>query len=107
MLSEMFSGREIPEDPYGGEEQRDGKRFRCSRPRLVRLLARPSFQSFRAVVHNVSARGLGLILGRALEVGTVLAVQLRGSRQEGLSCILTARVQHCTRQANGNWLVGC
>ena len=81
-------------------------RFPCHGRPMVRLLERPSFQCWMAMVHDFSARGLGLLFHRPLETGTVLAVQLR-HRHHGLSRILSVRVVHSTPQSDGNFLIGC
>jgi hypothetical protein len=54
---------------------------------------------------NASVTGLGLLLGRQLEPGTPLEVQVRGAPP--VLAGLAARVVHCTPQAAGEWLVGC
>src|SRR5262249_40016246 len=103
----MISVRVEPEAPCAGPERRTGPRRRCQAAHMVRMLARPGFPSFKALVRDVSPQGLGLLLDRPLEPGTMLAIQLRGCRQRGLSCVLTARVRHCTELAEGAWVVGC
>ena len=72
----------------------------------VRLLARPSFRSYRALLRDVSFRGIGLLVEESLEVGSVLAVQLR-SKHTQVSGILTATVRHATPLPDGTCVVGC
>jgi hypothetical protein len=86
-------------------ERRAAARLTCGSARVVHLAVRPSFRAVRALVANVSAGGLGLTFSRALDPGTVLAVQVRG-RRLGESVVRVARVIHAT-QANGNWRIGC
>jgi hypothetical protein len=81
-------------------------RYPCHGRPIVRLLERPSFQCWMAMVHDFSAHGLGLVFHRALDAGTVLALQLR-QRHHGLSRILSVRVVHSTPQPDGNYLIGC
>ena len=90
-----------------GKNRRAYQRRRCERLHTVRLLARPDLQSFWAMVHDVDPQGLGLVLAHPLDEGAVLAVHLRGARRDGLSCVLSGRVRHCTRWTGGEWLVGC
>jgi hypothetical protein len=81
-------------------------RFPCHGRPIVRLLERPSFKCWMAMVHNFSARGLGLVFHRALTPGTMLALELR-RRRHGLSRVLAVRVVHCTPQPDGNFMIGC
>jgi hypothetical protein len=73
---------------------------------VVRLLERPSFRCWMALVVDFSVRGLGLLFHRPLQPGSLLAVELKG-RRHGLSRILAVRVVHSTRQEDGNYLIGC
>jgi hypothetical protein len=81
-------------------------RYPCPGRPIVRLLERPSFKCWMAMVHNFSATGLGLVFHRALEPGSVLALELR-RRRHGLSRVLAVQVVHCTPQPDGNFLIGC
>ncbi len=86
-------------------ERRRQPRHSCGTARVIHLAIRPSFRAVRAIVSNVSAGGLGLTFNRALDPGTVLAVQVRG-RRLGVSLVRVARVVHAT-QAGGHWRIGC
>ena len=86
-------------------DRRRQPRHNCGTARVVHLAIRPSFRAVRAVVSNVSAAGLGLTFNRALDPGTVLAVQVRG-RRLGVSLVRVARVVHAT-QTEGHWRIGC
>jgi len=55
---------------------------------------------------NVSCGGLGLLLQRRFEPGTVLAVEPLDVNG-GTSSVLLVRVIHATRRADGGWLLGC
>ncbi len=79
-----------------GVEGRTQKRFRCREQKLVKVAVRPTFQSFSALVHDVSASGIGFVLQHPLELGTVLALQLKGGRP-GTSLVRTAKVVHLRR----------
>jgi len=86
-----------PDEPRpAGREGRSHKRYHCRPRTVVRLAVRPSFQSFPALVRDVSAGGIGFLLDRPLEPGTVLALQLRGGRP-GTSVVRMARVVHLRR----------
>jgi hypothetical protein len=86
-------------------ERRGQLRYNCGSARVAHLAVRPSFRAVRALVSNVSAGGLGLTFSRALEPGTILAVQVRG-RRLGVSVVRVARVIHATH-TNGHWRIGC
>jgi hypothetical protein len=88
------------------DDRRALGRYHAPRNPHVRLIARPSFQAYQAVVRDLSVSGMGLLLDHPFEIGTVLAIQLRQARH-GLSCILSGKVIHATAQPDGRWLVGC
>lgn len=79
-----------------GIEGRKQKRFECRDKKLVRFAVRPTFQNFNALVHDVSANGVGFLIDRPLELGTTLALQLKGGRS-GTSLVRTAKVVHVRR----------
>lgn len=95
-----------PETAETADAGRSLVRFPCTGRPIVRLLERPSFKCWMAMVVDFSERGLGLLFHRHLEPGTVLAIELKG-RRHGVSRILSVRVVHATAQADGNWLIGC
>jgi hypothetical protein len=72
----------------------------------VRYVVRPSFQCDWALVADISAGGVGLVLGRALTPGTVVLIRLEGGRPADPVTRL-ARVVHAVRQEDGNWCAGC
>src|SRR5258708_34991127 len=79
--------------PPDSHEDRTQEPYECRPGKIVYLAVRPSFHSFPALVHDVSANGIGFLLNRSLEPGTVLALQLRGGRP-GTSLIRMAHVIH-------------
>ena len=96
---------ERPTRPDTGERRAQPRQASaCGWP--VRLLARPSFRSYRALLRDVSFRGIGLLVEEPLDVGTVLAVQLQ-SKHTQVSGILTATVRHATPLPDGTCVVGC
>jgi hypothetical protein len=60
---------------------------------------------WEAVVRDISCSGIGLLLPRRFEVGTLLAIEL-AEKVEGKKHLLIARVAHATQQPEGNWLIG-
>jgi hypothetical protein len=94
---------ELPEPE---NERRLEVRYRCSKPRVCRVIVRPSFRNVPALLHDVSSSGVGLILVDRLEPGSILALQLPRVR-EGMSCVQSARVVHIHPDGQGAWLHGC
>jgi hypothetical protein len=89
-----------------GVEGRRQRRYCCRKERIVRLAVRPNFRSFPALLHDVSADGIGFLLDSPLDPGTVLALQLRSERP-GTSVIRMARVVHVRRHLpvkNAPWI---
>jgi serine/threonine protein kinase len=62
--------------------------------------------SWPATVQDLSTGGIGLVVSRRFEPGTVLAVNLEGSDQK-VSRTETVAVVRVIPQAFGHWLVGC
>jgi hypothetical protein len=87
-------------------DRRNGERHFLSNFRPIRMLPRPSFQSFYGFLRDFSIQGFGLVFTRPLETGTILAIQLR-KRLAGVSDILTAEVRHATPLGDGFWVLGC
>jgi len=55
---------------------------------------------------NISQGGVGLVLNRRFEKGTLLSVEVTGSNgQPGRSML--ARVAHVCQQSDGSWMIGC
>jgi hypothetical protein len=87
-------------------DRRGEERHRCNRFLMIRVLAKPSFQSYRAIINDISKRSIGLVMIRAFEPDTLLAIQLQ-SKHTGVSGILTAQVKRTVLLPNGNWFLGC
>ena len=90
----------------GPDSNRAGTRYPCDLRPLVPLMIRPTYGSLRALVRDVSLAGIGLMLDRPLEPGSLLAIHL-GAWRAGQSGVLLAEVVHATAQGNGEWLIGC
>jgi PilZ domain len=88
----------------GVAERRAVVRHPCNA--TCRLLGPASCESRWARIHNVSTRGLALVLTSRLQPGTFLMVELRTPGQRG-SCVLHARVVHATPRSDGTWTTGC
>ena len=90
----------------GADDQRQWKRFTCSVMATYQLVATQDERSHDAQVLNISASGVGLLVDRAIENGTLLSVQLRSTdgttQRTMLSCVV-----HVNRQGAAEWALGC
>ena len=87
-------------------ERRAAVRYSCE---LGGLCEPPEAEAeFRwfASVADVSVRGIGLVVNRRFEPGTVLDIELAATR-DSRSRSLQAHVVRLTRRAGGKWLLGC
>jgi hypothetical protein len=87
------------------DERRSSERHPCTLETSC-LRAADGGNVWDARVIDISSTGVGLLLGRRFEPGTLLAFRLEG-RTEGQSFNAVVRVVHATRQAEGGWLLGC
>jgi PilZ domain len=55
---------------------------------------------------DLSATGVGFILHRRFDPGTLLTIELERPKRDSWG-VLPARVMHVTPQADGNWKLGC
>jgi hypothetical protein len=88
-----------------GPNRRAWVRYGCTRPLPRRLCVEQTAETLDGWVLDVSQGGLGLLLDRPMDVGTLLFVELE-SRPEAEPIALWAAVVRCTR-ADGEWCVGC
>jgi serine/threonine protein kinase len=61
---------------------------------------------WQAVAHDLSVKGLGVILPRRFELGTALTVELQRANK-GVARSLDIRVTHLRRAGRGSWFLGC
>jgi hypothetical protein len=87
-------------------EKRSWERYRCTNKRDAAVLLSPGLQRFEAVLRDISAKGIGMLLDMQLLPGTFLVIQLI-CRRAGFSGDLSGTVRHSTKQADGTWVVGC
>src|SRR4051812_17722563 len=69
------------------------RRFVCLDGGVVRLAVRPEFRGRRALLFDISAGGIGLVLEKPIEAGAVLLFELRRAA-ENESVNRVARVRH-------------
>src|SRR5438132_858619 len=83
-----------PAAALAATEQRHHQRHLCLEGGVLRLAVRPAYRGQRAILMDLSAGGLGLLLGEPLEVGAVIAFDLclpQGPDARGR----LAQVRHC------------
>ena len=100
-----------PEAPEKTEvvvlDQRQVKRFRCAWRPIVGFLSRTkSLTTSQGMICDVSCMGIGMIADRALDPGTLIAIQLR-RKLNGFSRLLSAKVVRAVPQKDGSYLLGC
>src|SRR5262249_24020335 len=93
-------------NPTSGRDRRASPRYPCSISTSCRLLGKQHQTFWPAAVQDISQGGLGLVTDVHLKQGTILLIMLAlaGGRY---SRPLIARVKRATKQAGGDWLLGC
>jgi hypothetical protein len=86
-------------------ERRAAARHPCTLETTC-LQATDGETAWDAQVIDISATGVGLLLKRRFEPGTLLSFRLEGpSGTQSFNAL--ARVVHARRQPSGGWLLGC
>jgi serine/threonine protein kinase len=78
----------------------------CNRNNSIHLDEIARQDSWEATIQDLSAEGIGLLVNRRFERGTILTVDLRGSKH-GFERSMELRVTRVTRATRGSWLHGC
>ena len=97
-------GREA--SPSRSVDRRATVRYPSSLLSSLHTVARKTEDSWSAAIRDVSAGGLGLLVRRRFERGTLLAVEPVEPPAEAPTLLL-AQVIHATAQPEGRWLLGC
>lgn len=87
------------------EERRAAVRYRVTLTASYQPADNPS-DSRQARIRDISVLGVGLLLSRQLEMGTLLEIELRRANGCPVRTVL-ARVVHVEAEEHGAWLVGC
>jgi hypothetical protein len=100
---EAFGARRERHDP---SDQREWKRFPCDITAQCQLVASDNARPWPAKVLDISATGVGLLVDRNLDNGTLLSVELHNAagttERTMLACIV-----HVTRHPAAEWALGC
>jgi hypothetical protein len=89
-----------------GAERRTAVRYPSDLQTTCQPIMARDGSGWSAQVRNISTGGLGLVLARRFERGTLLVMDLDSTTQTA-SRTLIARVVHSTPLDDGNWLLGC
>jgi hypothetical protein len=98
-----FGARRERHDPC---DQRQWKRFPCSVTARCQLVANDDALKWPAQVLDISATGVGLLVERDIENGTLLSVELQNAAGTS-ECTMLACVVHVTHQSGTEWALGC
>ena len=93
-----------PKPPW--VNQRAAVRYQCAPATPGRIACVEDREFHRAWVLDLSTKGIGLELSRALPVGALVVVQLRSQVNNKLY-ELPAQVMHATPKLGGEFVVGC
>ncbi len=88
------------------DERRAAVRHACSKSSDARLLASVGTSGWPAAVRDLSATGVGIVVGMRQEPGTWLPVRLVHVGRD-VSCPMQAQVVRTERRADGYWFSGC
>jgi hypothetical protein len=88
------------------EDLRGYVRFPCSVKATYERAGQPAHSTTEVDVENVSATGIGLLVEKPLELGSLLNLHLRNPARKEIRTIL-ACVVHVTSRPEGKCLLGC
>jgi c-di-GMP-binding flagellar brake protein YcgR len=100
---ELFGARRERHDP---SDQRQWKRFPCDVSARCQLVASDDREQWPCKVLDISATGVGLLVEREIDSGTLLTVELHNAAGTTVLTML-ACVVHLTRQSETEWALGC
>lgn len=94
-----------------GAERRASVRYPCSADSFsadnsCRPITARRGEAWAATVRDLSTGGVGIVVNRRFEPGTLLSVELQDAEQT-VNRILLVRVVRVSADENGRWLLGC
>lgn len=101
-LAAFGAKRQKPPPP----DNRTWVRFVCNVKASCQRVDDPEKKNWRADVVNISANGIGLLVDRAIEIGTLLSLDLQSPTTHSTRTML-ACVVHVTTQPGGGRSLGC
>jgi serine/threonine protein kinase len=91
---------------FSGREKRQHPRYSTQLNGRCLPLAAHKEDAWTSYVFDISLSGIGLLVNRRFEVGTVLELSLPG-QTEGAPCHLLVRVMRQQARSSRKWLIGC
>jgi hypothetical protein len=100
-----------PSAKPSGAERRASVRYPCSEENFssdnsCRPITARKNEAWAATVRDLSTGGVGIVVNRRFEPGTLLSVELQDSEQT-VNRNLLVRVVRVLEQGEGRWLLGC
>jgi hypothetical protein len=92
--------------PVTVDDSRAWMRFPCDVKARCQVVAHPQAEPWPVQVLNLSPTGIGLLVSRAINTGTLLSLELQG-HADGTAHTMLACVVHVTVQPDGQWALGC
>jgi c-di-GMP-binding flagellar brake protein YcgR len=96
----------VRQKPATPDDSRIWMRFPCDVKALCQVVAEPQTEPWPARVLNISPTGIGLLVARAIDTGTLLSLELQGPAEPSAHTML-ACVVHVTVSPDGQWALGC
>lgn len=93
-------------DSEAAAEQRRYVRYPCDAPAFYQILRSFDAQHWPARIVNISATGVGMLVGQPLEVGMTLKVEMGVATEKGSLRVVACVVRFNFLSAK-EWLVGC
>lgn len=88
-------------------ERRRAVRFRCRSRNAWRLFAATTNSGGDGIVNDISLTGISLLVAAPVRPGMFLELSRVNEGEPSPSQPMLVRVRRATRQADGNWLIGC
>lgn len=88
------------------QERRASVRLQSQAKGSCQSLSMQREADWQATVRDISCSGIGLVLPRRFEPGSLLAIELTEAT-EGRRRLLLGRVARAVPQPEGDWLIGC
>lgn len=88
------------------EERRAHVRFPCELDSSCSPITGSKDTQWTGKVRDISRGGVGIVLSRRFELGTLLNVEILEANGSSSGSML-ARVVHVTPHTSGGWMIGC
>jgi len=94
-----------------GAERRGSVRYPCSTESFstdnsCRPITATKREAWTAIIRDLSTGGMGIIVPRRFEPGTLLTVDLEDAARTSHNSFVV-RVMHITQETDNSWLLGC